>query len=71
MSPKQDDFNWVEARAECSLAVQFERMKADINKDIVARNNLVLNGDNVRFEFSEREKDQMFYVTAYRTPDEL
>ena len=68
MSLKQDGFNWVEARAECSLAVQFERMKADVNKDIVARNNLVLNGDDVRFEFSEREKDQMFYVTAYRSP---
>ena len=67
MSQKQDYFNWVDAMDECSLAVQFERMKADVKKNIAARNKLVL-GDVVRFEFSERKEDRMFYVTAYRTP---
>ena len=56
MSPKQDDFNWVETMAECSLAVQFERIKAAIKEDIVARNKLVSNGDSIHFKLSEREK---------------
>ena len=40
MSPKQHDFDWVTVRAECSLAVQFERLKADVEKNVAARNEL-------------------------------
>ena len=68
MSPEKHDFDWVTVRAECSLAVQFERIKAAIKEDIVARNKLVSNGDSLHFELSEREKERMFYVTAHCNP---
>ncbi len=65
MSPKQDGFNWVEVRAECSLAVEFERLKAAVQGDVAARNKL---GDNVHCELQSREKNGMFYVTASCNP---
>ena len=65
MSPKQDDFNWVEERAECSLAVEFERLKAAVLSDVAVRNKL---GDNVHCELKSREKNGMFYVTASHNP---
>ncbi len=68
MSPKDHGFDWVTVRAECSLAVQFERIKAAVKEDIVARNKLVSNGGSLHFNFSEREKDRMFYVTAHYNP---
>ena len=68
MSPKRHDFAWVAARAECSLDVEFERLKAAVQDDIAARNELVRNDDNIHFELRKREKERRFDVIAYCNP---
>ena len=58
MSPKDHGFDWVRARAECSLAVQFERLKADVEKNVADRNGIVPEGKVLGFEF---KKNDLFF----------
>lgn len=61
MSPKDHGFDWVTVRSECSLAVQFERLKADVEKNVEDRNDIV--GKVLGFEF---KKNSLFF-TVVRT----
>ena len=58
MSPKDHGFDWVRARAECSLAVQSERLKADVEKNVADRNGIVPEGKVLGFEF---KKNDLFF----------
>ena len=58
MSPKDHNFDWVQARAKCSLAVQFERLKADVEKNVADRNSIVPEDKYLRFEM---KKNDLFF----------
>ena len=48
-----DQFEWVSAKAKCTAAVMFERLRAGVKGDVERRNALVDLDDGFRFEFSE------------------
>jgi hypothetical protein len=48
-----DQFEWVSAKARCTAAVMFERLRAGVKQDVERRNALVRLDDGSRFEFSE------------------
>src|SRR5688572_5821875 len=48
-----DQFEWVSAKAQCTAAVMFERLRAGTKQDVERRNALVSLDDGFRFEFSE------------------
>ena len=48
-----DQFDWVSAKAECTAASMFERLRAGVKQDVERRNALVSPDDGFRFEFSE------------------
>jgi hypothetical protein len=48
-----DQFEWVSAKAKCTAAVMFERLRAGVEQDVERRNALVGLDDGFRFEFSE------------------
>ena len=48
-----DQFEWVSAKAKCTAAVMFERLRAGVKQDVERRNALLALDDGYRFEFSE------------------
>ena len=48
-----DQFEWVSAKAKCTAAVMFERLRAGVKQDVERRNALLGLEDGYRFEFSE------------------
>lgn len=48
-----DQFEWVSAKAKCTAAVMFERLRAGVKQDVEQRNALVGLDEQYRFEFSE------------------
>jgi len=48
-----DQFEWVSAKAKCTAAVMFERLRAGVKQDVERRNALLGLDDGYRFEFSE------------------
>ena len=55
MAPEHtsDEFEWVSAKAKCTAAVMFERLRAGVKQDVDRRNALAGLADGCRFEFSE------------------
>ncbi|HEU4893785.1 MAG TPA: hypothetical protein VFT47_19660 [Vicinamibacterales bacterium] len=55
MTPEDtsDQFEWVSAKAKCTAAVMFERLRAGVKQDVERRNALLRLDDGYRFEFSE------------------
>jgi hypothetical protein len=55
MAPENtsDQFEWVSAKAQCTAAVMFERLRAGVERDVERRNALVGLDEGFRFEFSE------------------
>ena len=56
-----DEFDWVAAKAQCTAASMFERLRAGVKQDVERRNALSAVDDGFRFEFSE--EGQAFEVT--------
>ena len=50
MTTKQD-FNWVDARHNCSIMVEFEKLRRDVEKATEQHKKLTL--DDARFEFHD------------------
>ena len=50
-----DQFEWVSAKAACTAASMFERLRVGVKQDVERRNALVSPDDGFRFEFSEDE----------------
>ena len=48
-----DQFEWVSAKAECTTALMFERLRVGVKQDVERRNALVGLEDGSRFDFSE------------------
>ena len=48
-----DQVEWVSAKAKCTAAVMFERLRAGVKQDVERRNALLGLDDGYRFEFSE------------------
>jgi hypothetical protein len=48
-----DQFEWVSAKAQCTAAVMFERLRAGVKQDVERRNALANLDDGLRFEFSD------------------
>ena len=48
-----DQFEWVSAKATCTAAVMFERLRAGVKQDVERRNALVGLDAGCRFEFTE------------------
>src|SRR5579859_4990308 len=46
------DFSWVRARAECSVAVVYERLRLQVHEDIEQRKELRTTSERERFNFS-------------------
>src|SRR5215510_6487756 len=44
-----EDFNWINARSECSLAKVFELLKAEVGEDVNSRNALLPEGTANKF----------------------
>jgi hypothetical protein len=57
MNKEIEDFDWVKARAECSVREIFEKLRIQVNKDVDARKNLLPEGSHYGFRFiSENDK---------------
>jgi hypothetical protein len=63
MAPENtsDQFEWVSAKAKCTAAVMFERLRAGVRQDVERRNALLGLDDGCRYEFSE-EAEEAFDV---------
>lgn len=48
-----DQFEWVSAKAKCTAALMFERLRAGVKQDVERRNALVGLDEGFRFELSE------------------
>ena len=48
-----DQVEWVSAKAQCTAAVMFERLRVGVKQDVERRNALVRLDEGSRFEFSE------------------
>jgi hypothetical protein len=46
------EFNWVEARAKCSLAEMYSQIRLDVEADVEARNKLLPSGAHYGFKFT-------------------
>ena len=51
MNPNDHDFDWVEARHNCSIRVEFEKLRRDVEKATEQHKKLTL--DDARFEFHD------------------
>ena len=58
MSPNDHNFDWVEARHNCSIRVEFEKLRRDVEK--ATEQQQKLTRDDARFEFYD--KDSGFFV---------
>ena len=54
----EQDFNWVEARHNCSIVAEFEKLRRDVEK--ATEQHKKLTRDDARFEFYD--KDSGFFV---------
>ena len=48
-----DEFEWVSAKAQCTAALMFERLRVGVKQDVERRNALLRLDDGSRFEFSD------------------
>ena len=62
MSPSDHDFDWVEARHNCSIRVEFEKLRRDVEKATEQHKKLTL--DDARFEF--HDEGDFFVVQCFR-----
>ena len=65
MSPEESDFNWVKARVDCSLAVEFGRLNFSAKSNVECRNETLPRNNAVEFSH-HNDSDQQFEVS--RTP---
>jgi hypothetical protein len=64
MSSLPERFNWVKARAECSIAKMFSMLETDVKSDVEVRNELSKQSPDGRsFEF--HDSDRAFMVLRY------
>ena len=68
MAPEQtpDDFNWVDAQANCNAASMFVRLQAGVVQDVRRRNGLLGRNDGLTFEVYEDTGE--FEVTRVVAP---
>jgi hypothetical protein len=59
-NPKDANFNWVLARAECSIAAVFHKLKADVERDISTRN--AASGNKANYEYELIDNGASFVV---------
>ena len=43
------DFDWVTARAECSIPRMFVRLQSQVNADVERRNSLLSSNERLKF----------------------
>ena len=67
MSPDDQDFDWVEARHKCSVAVEFERFKTKVREATEQREGLLLRSSESHFSF--KEMDPKTFRTVYNNGD--
>jgi len=53
LDDSSNQFEWVTARAECTAAATFERLRLGVTQDVEHRNALIGVDEGFRFEFSE------------------
>jgi hypothetical protein len=51
-----DQFEWVSAKAACTAASMFERLRIGVKQDVERRNALIDLDEGFRFEFSEDDE---------------
>jgi hypothetical protein len=54
-NPPPDDFDWVTARAECSLSDAFQRLKTFAARNVETRNKLRPQNAGEKFKYSEAD----------------
>ena len=56
------DFSWVRARAECSVATVYERLRLQVREDVEQRKELRTSSERERFNFSMISNGNAFTV---------
>ena len=56
------DFEWVRARAECSIGIVFQKLKDHVKGDMEKRLELREKGERVKFQMGEKEPADSFSV---------
>ena len=65
MAQDSDDFDWVSAQATCNTTTMFERLRTQVQADVLRRNGLFGRDDGMRFAVhdSEDEEEDAFEVS--------
>ena len=65
MAQDSDDFDWVSAQATCNTTTMFERLRTQVQADVLRRNGLFGRDDGTRFAVhdSEDEEEDAFEVS--------
>jgi hypothetical protein len=63
MPRKPDDFDWVSARKECSLAEIFQKLRMLVEQDVDKRNGLLPEKSSFQFKLVSAS-EQLFSVVA-------
>lgn len=61
------DFDWVTARAQCSLANEFVRLKEQVGRDVCARRKCLPKDNSMDFSF-HATGDEHFSVSRFPIP---
>jgi hypothetical protein len=59
-----DDFNWVEARCECSPGQIFEKLKSQVQSDVAEREASLTQVQKARYRFSFIPGGNAFHVSV-------
>ena len=64
MSTKPDDFDWVQAKLDCSLSEEFLRLVVQAENDVTCRKRSLERKDGFDVSFGERGEDEREFVVS-------
>ena len=64
MSTKPDDFNWVQAKLDCSLSEEFLKLGVQAKNDVTCRKRSLERKDGYDLSFSETGEDKSELVVS-------
>ena len=67
MSPKPDDFDWVQAQLDCSLSDEFLKLVLQAKNDVERRNRSLTRKDGFEVSFSEPGEDKKELVVSRKS----
>ena len=64
MSTKPDDFNWVQARLDCSLEREFKELAAQAKIEMACRSNSLKSDNGFSFKYVEKGEDKKNFAIS-------